>query len=618
MQTILLCEYFARFRGRKAVVRPSKLFESLYSRVSGSESLVSSASDGDCFSAIHVSLSDSSSIPSSFSSPSVGLYTPTIPAWSPQPSEHPSTSSPDNGLYAFDHIIHDNSSFTLSPTIPFSPQQISSSPNPSLIFNSRIQAYNNASFDNSLFLSSSAGQGQSYSDIYSQMLDHNSTMYTAALGHSSLDLQMTNEERWRNWRDGETRRRILVTCFIIDNHAAMYHQQPRARNDVDPSLITLTGPSDALWDANSADEWAAVLAANPAAGTSQSLPHPNTLTPEEVAKHSYFDQVAILSAETLRLPRRRHRRSMADEDDELEDNNSSSPDDLRTPTTASFGQGFSRGAAATMTRAEDRIAHLFSKAFMSPLANVYLALHHTPLHDLLAVSGDSYVFCQKVLNAPTFMEHQKRLRAWAEGRFSGGSPTSPHGPSIPASASAASATTTTATAATTTSSSTSTSIPTTGLEGLSSAKATVYAARALVGFLDRGLDASNGITPYVTCISNYWGMYTCALVIWAFSHRAGRPSSSSVSASGAGTGNSPNKGGAASEEEAITWLRLVSEASQPEQVARMRGRREASAGVVSMVRRRLEADCVGPRSQLYVDAVGVLRKLEEEVNRRRF
>jgi hypothetical protein len=49
-----------------------------------------------------------------------------------------------------------------------------------------------------------------------------------------------------------------------------------------------------------------------------------------------------------------------------------------------------------------------------------------------------------------------------------------------------------------------------------------------------------------------------------------------------------------------------------EDVVRARGRREA-AGVVGLVRKRLESDCVGGRSRLYVDAVGVLRKVEEGV-----
>lgn len=449
-----------------------------------------------------------------------------------------------------------------------------------------------------------------FESLYSRALDHNPNMYTAALGHDNMELQRTNEERWHTWLDEETRRRLLSVCFVVDNHASMYHQQPRARNDVDPSTIALTGPSDILWAASSADEWAATLVAHPAAGIPQYLPHPNTLTPEDVARHSYLDQVAILHAEAIRLPRRHYGRPTGDKDGNELDNNS--PVDLRTPTTASFGQNFKDN------RPEDRIAHLFSKAPMGISANVYLALHYTPLHDLLAVSGDSYVFCQKVVHAPTYLEHRKRLRAWAEGRSSFFSATA----------------TRTSTNPSPTSAHQQQGLSPVGYsssEGMQApARATIHAARALVGFLDRGLDPKDGVTPYITCISNYWGMYVCALIIWAYGqHRtpaAGRTSTSSSSTAAPGNGNgnggsnnsSPNKGGAMGEEDTIAWLRQVSEASAPEQLGRMRGRREASAGVVSMVRRRLEADCVGPRSQLYVDAVSVLKKLEEGVSWRWF
>lgn len=66
------------------------------------------------------------------------------------------------------------------------------------------------------------------------------------------------------------------------------------------------------------------------------------------------------------------------------------------------------------------------------------------------------------------------------------------------------------------------------------------------------------------------------------------------------------------EEGVLTWLRGVASMGT-EEVVRARGRREAG-GVVGLVRRRLESDCVGGRSRLYVDAVGVLKKLEEGVN----
>jgi hypothetical protein len=57
---------------------------------------------------------------------------------------------------------------------------------------------------------------------------------------------------------------------------------------------------------------------------------------------------------------------------------------------------------------------------------------------------------------------------------------------------------------------------------------------------------------------------------------------------------------------------VAAEGMRLEDVVRVRGRREAG-GVVGLVRRRLENDCIGGRSRLYVDAVGVLRKLEEGV-----
>lgn len=558
----MLCEFFSRFRGRKASVRPSKLFENLYSRVSGSQSLVSSVSDKGR-SSVCVSRSDSSSVPSLSSS--AGVFTPSLPAWSPQSSEPASASSPHNGLYQFDHTRHGSNSVLFSPTVSFSPQQISSSSPDTFVLNPGFQAYNNVSFNNSYYPFSSVGQEQLYSNSFSpQVLETTPTMFNAtSLGHSSMDINATNEERWQTWIDEEARRRLLTVCFIVDNHTSLYHQQPRARDDIDPSTIPLTGHSDGLWAASSAIEWANILETSPAASIPRFVPPPNTMTPDEVARHSCLDQVAILHAEAWRLPRRQYSCSPTDVDDQ----NSYAADDLRTPTTASYNQNFS-GAYS-----EDRLVHLFSMTSTPPGPSIYLALHHTPLHDLLAVSGDSWVFSQKVLGASTFSENQKRLRAWAEGRHPSKSPSSQQ------QASAGS------------------------LEGMSCAQATCHAARALLGFLR----SEGPTTPQAGCISNYWGMYVCALIIWAFGHKAARSSSST----------SPQKT-PLPEDEAINWLQSVATFPRPEDATRMKHRREASAGVVSLVKKRLAADCVGPRSQLYVDAVGVLKKLEEGVNWRWF
>lgn len=513
-------------------------------------------------SSLCVSHSGSSSVPSLSSS--AGVYTPSLPAWSPPSSEPTSASSPRNGLYQFDHTRHGSNSVLFSPTVSFSPQQISSSPD-TFILNPGFQAYNNVSFNNSYFPYSSVGQEQSYSNSFSpQVLESTPAMFNAAsLGNNAMEANTSNEERWHTWIDEEARRRLLSVCFVLDNHTSLYHQQPRARDDIDPLTIPLTGHSDGLWAASSATEWANILETSPAANIPRFVPPPNILTPDEVARHSCLDQVTILHAEVSRLPRRQYNCSSSDFDDQ----NNFAADDLRTPTTASYSQSFS-GAYS-----EERLLHLFSMTTIPPGPSIYLALHHTPLHDLLAVSGDSWVFSQKVIVASTFSENQKRLRAWAEGRNPSKSPSNQQQASSGS------------------------------LEGMSCAQATCHAARALLTFL--GGDGPT--TPEAGTISNYWGMYVCALIIWAFGHRAARSSSST----------SPQKT-PLSEDESISWLQSVARIQRPEDATRMKHRREASAGVVSLVRRRLHADCVGPRSQLYVDAVGVLKKLEEGVNWRWF
>lgn len=586
------------------MARPSKAFESLYSRVSGQQSLVSSVSFDDCFSTMSPSLS------SSLSS-SAGICTSSIPAWSPQTSEPVSASSAGQGPYHFDTMDHGSSSVLFSPVISFSPQQLS--PRTSLTYDPRFQAHtHNVSIDDAIsFPFSSDGYEQSYSDSFSsQVVDHSLDLYNMAMapsitgfGHQQqkTHLAATREQRWRSWLDAEAYRRLLTVCFALDHHAAIYHQQPLAKNDIDLSSIPLTGPTDKLWGAASMDEWYAILEADPSAAIPKYLPRLDTLRHEDISGYSVLDQSIILLAHFVSLENQKRAHSPANRH---ADDYASTAEELRTPTTASY--------TAELLKVDEyeRVANLFSGSMVAPVAHVYVALQHTPLHDLLAVSGETWVFSQKVLVAPTFFEHQKRLKAWAEGRSSSTSPTSTNIRPI--------------------------SPTTTGLEGLSSAKATIYAARALVTLLEPL--QFQGRRPYMACISTYWAIYVCALIIWAYGHNravggssssssnkatsssngTGSSASAASSSSSSSSGGSPNKGTPMSPEETIEWLRMVAAVGQPEHLARVRGRREASAGVVSMVKGILEEDCVGSRSRLYVDATVVLRKLEEGFNGRLF
>ncbi len=345
---------------------------------------------------------------------------------------------------------------------------------------------------------------------------------TGSDGNPAADASV--EQQWRLWIDAETRRRLLVGCFYVDAHTSIYHEQARVRHfdlsDGRPPPISLTGPSTPLWNAPSADAFALALQANPTAATPTSLPSCDDLTAGAVLALAPFDRALLLVAEAIRLPRRASARG----------------GDM--PVSSASSSHF-----PSQHPAEANIRRLFPS---SPVANTYLALHHTPLLDLLAVSGDSWVFSHKILPESSFREHKKRLKAWAAA-------------------------------------------------GAEAPLAASHAARALRVFLAR--PPATTATTAMDDMSEYWAAYVCALVCWAFGHRAARPAEAARGVT---------------DSEVIGWLQSVVD-MRPDEVARLRGRREA-LGVVGLLRRHLEIECVGGRNRLFVDAMSVLKKLEEGMN----
>ncbi|KAI0601512.1 hypothetical protein F4775DRAFT_400010 [Biscogniauxia sp. FL1348] len=508
MQAILLCEFYARFRGRKAVCRPSQPFQSLYSRVSTEYS------------------------PSPPSSLSVGSLT---------------------CSFFQDYLF----SFVLSSPID------------------RWHLYSTS-------LSSQVANFQS-PDNYAS---------SAA----------TREERWHEWIEAESRRRLLAACFVLDTHTSIYHEQPPIHTYTIPTPpIPLTRRSKDLWYAQTSEEWEALMASTPPDLEPATLSEEVNLTPERVATAPPLDRAVFLASEILRLPRRLN------------------------PATLDLSADLNLAST-------ERISRLFPG---SAVANTYLALHYTPLHDLLAVSGDSWLFSQKELDPQEFQQRQKRLKLWSG---------SPH-----------------------------------------AGAAAGFAAKALLAFLDDNNNNSNEnldndnttttttTTPYPTApqaeknkekekttrgrrrrgnstttttttttqshqpdtspptqrnnntwnmsdMSDYWALYVCALICWALNHRGVTRSSASASASlPSSSSSAPNPTRLSSssaidksEREARAWLATVAAAATPEEVLRARGRGAAAAAVVGAARRRLEDEAAGAgKSMLLVDALGVLRKLEE-------
>ncbi|KAK3294996.1 uncharacterized protein B0H64DRAFT_325455 [Chaetomium fimeti] len=569
MQAILLCEYFARFRGRKAVTRPSKPFESLYSRVSALRSFSmppsSALAEDNGLWLVDTTAWSPASSPASSNSSLCDAATPTSSTMSPFALRHlsplqtaPWGSFPSSRVRSSASSPFGNTSFASSdPSLAFGlPRSMGSNLNPNLppsspssspYSRSRAQPSWSSLFapDRHSPVSATApslplaapvpqapGQAYSHRVLNQQVLSQNA----ALLDHTLLAIEQQRlsslQDRWRSWIDTESRRRLLATCLFVDGHAAIYQQQRRSQDcEVGGVMqpVPLFGRTTKPWESTSADDWANTLAADPGALQPEHVPPLEHLTREDITSHTPTDRIIILS----------------------------------------------------------------------------------------------------VLPATSFHEHQKRLRLWvtvnppfcvaagggANGGVGGGGGGGGSGGGA--------------------------------LAGLSVLRATVYAARAILAFLDRapavdGDGGGGGGASWSADMSDYWALYVCALICWAFVHPArgggggaadgqgqggngaaaggagagGRGRSASGAPGGGSGGSSPaltpnGVAAVASDEEAVGWLRLVAaEGVRLEDVVRVRGRREAS-GVVGLVRKRLESDCVGGRSRLYVDAVGVLRKLEE-------
>jgi hypothetical protein len=333
----------------------------------------------------------------------------------------------------------------------------------------------------------------------------------------------------------ESCRRLLSACFLLDVHTTCYFEQsPLPILNLDYSdhsslHIPLSATTTQMWEAPNAQAWNNFVGSAEAVKT-VSMISPESLVSDDIAYAPPFDASILLAASALRLPRRQdpHRVIVAEED------------------------------FLTLQNEVHRLANVF---LTSGTANAYLALQLTPLHTLLSVSGDSWLFNRKLPQASSFEGHKQHLGAWCKS---------------PAAALAAS-----------------------------------FAARALVDFLnlrsprmqDARMAADVGRGVSWNDISDYWGVYVCALVCWAFGQ-------------GAQADERSLDTGEASRQVALDWILRASE-MEPEQLSNWPQRRSTRA-VVCLARDLLSRDCLGGRNILFADAVCVLKKLGNGDRLKRF
>lgn len=304
----------------------------------------------------------------------------------------------------------------------------------------------------------------------------------------------------------------------MDAHTARYFEQtPSVIRGMDYSQPTtmpifLTGDSRAAWDATSEEEWEAVYQGDQHTRTAGQVLE-SGLETSHVLSAPFLDLCLLLLTQSIKLiPRASQTRV-----DIVPDCSKIDIDKVEKPTLYTH----------------------------TPSAYVYMALYYTPLHVVLSVTGDSWVFNKKVLRSTAFEQHKQQLAMWRDSA--------------------------------------------------NAAVAVAFATRALRGFLD--IEPSEVLSKFKVAvhkdISDFWGIYVCALVCWVF----GR------------TDISPNNHQMPSREATLKWLQEASQLT-PKQIEHLEGRTDAK-GVIILAKEALEQMYMSSTCILLTDALGVLGKLEE-------
>jgi hypothetical protein len=345
--------------------------------------------------------------------------------------------------------------------------------------------------------------------------------------------------QWLHWVLAESRQRLLSACFIFDIHQSLYHQQPRSRALGGQSQAFLSLPClDDLWDASGVTQWHG-LYTNYAGSPSVQVSNQSLLAQDPTMVSSPFCQSLLICFWATRIPL---------------DERSTSPNPFRSLSL------------------DDNVKGHIGTLTTSPVAQTYLALHYTPLHDLLAVAADTWIFSQKVTPPQAFQDAQKRLQAWSRT--------------------------------------------------INAAQATYHACQILSLSLSQSSNHSNFChTNALVCMSEYWSLYVAALICWAFGHRSQVITKSGHSARHVSTAiDGSENSDEAVEGHANAYINGMLAMSVEEMLRSRNPIKGETSGVLEAVglRLRVEGAHVGGRCSMLVDSISVLRKISKSGNAKWF
>ena len=315
-------------------------------------------------------------------------------------------------------------------------------------------------------------------------------------------LQARQAMTFSQWLDLETRRRLLSACFLLDVHSStLYAQEALASRFLNVkeghSLpIPLTRQTAQLWKCPDEKTWKSCVDHDlqmfrASKDAPEQLPSIGTIPQsraEEIGRLP-FDNCLISAAEAFALcPKPNSSSNVVIPPWYPSLGQQGHAENLSSgQSSVSLSPSVSQSTIGTDDELEDQeepanpvevtqhlaqMEQLASKApehllFPSnPTSLAYAALRVTPLLPLLAVSGETWIFAQKITSKHTFVSHKRRLQAWVISR--------------------------------------------------ACVIAAKWAARALLKFIGDGPGWQESCTED---ISAYWIVYICVLILWAFGHR---------------------------------------------------------------------------------------------------
>lgn len=301
---------------------------------------------------------------------------------------------------------------------------------------------------------------------------------------------------------------------MFDTHQSLYCDQSPTRPDVNATRIAYIFPCpNELWLAQGAEEWCYKVSSSSA--TSSLSINPCNGSNERSSYHQHFLLCSFLSI----LPSR----------------------DLRNMTP---------------NHPEADTSVITSTFPNSLVAHSYLQFCYAPLRDILAVTGETWVFGRKVSTSADFDDTKRLLYTWSMSQ--------------------------------------------------SAARATWHACHILRSSLalapEDSSNNNNNRDMATNSICAYWSVYIAALICWAFGHRKVLALSVDEQHPTSASTSDP-------ELQATAHIDLIS-TSNWQDLLNMPSTR-AELAVVQAVRQRLEVEGVGGQCGMLVDAIGALGRLLE-------